>query len=77
MPSYSPLWAPHVTSDFPHKTVDEDGRVEPMKVNMRCSLCGESFQYTCDSGAPQQHVQKFGLLHLHRDPFKAGPQTGT
>ncbi len=74
MPTYSPPWAPHVTSSFPEKSFDEDGNLEPVHVTMSCSLCGDSYKHLCERGAPQQWVQKFALVHIHRDPFRAGPQ---
>lgn len=73
--SYTPPWAPHVTSRFPEKKVDEEtGQLEPMHVEMHCSLCDTSYKHLCERGAPQQWVQKFALVHVHRDPFPTPPK---
>lgn len=74
MPSYSPPWAPHVTGTFPERTFDEDRVLVPMKIEMSCSLCGDRYQKTCETGAVHQWVQKFALVHVHRDPMRVGPQ---
>jgi hypothetical protein len=73
VPSYSPIWAPHVTSDFPERTF-EGGTLVPMKIVMKCTLCGDVQQRMCPSGAVHQWVQKFALVHVHRDPMRFGPQ---
>lgn len=74
MPNYSPPWAPHVTSTFPEREIDDDGVLVPMRIDMTCTLCNEAWRHTCETGAVHQWVQKFALQHVHRDPMRAGPQ---
>lgn len=74
MPSYAPQWAPHASGTWPQPTIDEDGKLEEVKVELSCSLCGDRHQYTCTSGAPHQQIQRYALVHAHRDPMRAGPQ---
>ncbi len=76
MPSYSPPWAPHVTSTFPEREI-EDGKIVPMRIDMECTLCKATWRHTCETGAVHQWVQKFALQHVHRDPMRAGPQGAT
>jgi hypothetical protein len=61
---------PHVVGKFTAREVDlETGRVEPQKWTAECTVCGAHFEGWCDSGQVKRHIQRFGVVHLHRDPF--------
>lgn len=71
MPSYSPPWAPHVVGTYPDRKFDpETQEWSDQKIEMKCTTCGGTYQFTCTSGAVRQHIQNFAVAHAHRDPFR-------
>ena len=67
---WRPPAVPHVVGSFTLREFDsETGAPEPQKWTARCEVCGVQFQGTCDSGQVLRHIQRFGVVHLHRDPF--------
>lgn len=65
----------HVTGRWTHRVYDPDTHMpEPQKVEMTCAQCGQSWQTTCASGNVRAHIQRFAVLHLHRDVFGYVPR---
>jgi hypothetical protein len=63
---------PHVRGRFTLREVDpETGTAEPQKWEAVCEQCGVRFQGLCESGQVRRHIQRFSVLHLHRDPLAA------
>ena len=73
--AWSPPFAPHVDGRWTRRVLAEDGTTEPQKVEMVCTHCGDKWQATCSTGLVHGHVQKFALLHLHRDVLGVIPRT--
>ena len=71
---FRPQWAPHVVGTFAPPEFDRvRGVYEDLKVKLYCESCGGRAVATCNSGQPREHVNKFALVHLHRDPLKVPP----
>lgn len=69
---FAPRFAPHVKGEFTRRTFDPETRLpEPQKWRVRCAKCGASWQGECHSGQPKQHVNRFAVQHIHRDPLAA------
>lgn len=62
--SYRPKFAQWVVGSFPDRTFDEDGKVEPVMVELKCERCGAETRAKCTSGAVNQKVQSFALSHI-------------
>jgi hypothetical protein len=69
-----PPYATHVEGKWTRRVVNEEGFPEPQKVEMTCSQCGASWKTVCTSGLVHGHIQKFALVHLHRDVFNVTPR---
>lgn len=54
----------------PRKSDPETGQVVPMRFQARCSLCGETVQGVCDSGRVREKIDKWAVMHLHRDVLR-------
>jgi hypothetical protein len=67
---YRPRFAPHVVGTYGSR-FDEAGEPQEQRIRMECThrSCGEVQFRTCLSGQPRDHVTRFAILHLHRDPF--------
>lgn len=66
--SYGPAFAPHVVGEFERKQ-DEDGRPEPIWVDLSCGKCGDRTRVRCHLGAPRSKVLAYAVNHLHADPM--------
>lgn len=60
---YSPKWAPTVHGRYEAREYGPGGP-EPQKVEMRCDLCGASWQTTCDSGMVRGWIDRFASQHV-------------
>ena len=63
MPDFSPPFAPHVRGEYPEKTYDDDGRIDPVRILLSCSRCGDASEARCDSGRYREKVVKYALGH--------------
>jgi hypothetical protein len=71
---YRPPFAEHVVGSYPERRWDPQANGwEEQKIAIRCETCGESTQRACSSGMAREHVSRFAILHLHRDPFSPPP----
>lgn len=73
---WRPPHAPHVVGRYGPRLVDEEtGMPEAQTVRCVCEYpgCGATWQTQCASGRVREHVQRFGTVHLHRDPFGKVP----
>jgi hypothetical protein len=74
---YRPSFAPHVVGRYGARVWDAGlGRFEEQRIDMTCETCAATMRRTCDSGRVREHVQRFGLQHLHRDPLR-NPGSGS
>ena len=65
---YKPAFAPFVTGEHdPRRSDPETGLVVPMRFTASCSKCGEKVEGVCDSGRVREKIDKWAILHLHRD----------
>jgi len=64
---WRPDFAKHVVGSWNRRTFDDDGLPEEQTIEMRCDHCGTTAQRKCASGLPMSHVQRFTVVHLHRD----------
>ena len=73
---WRPPYAPHVLGRWTQRVFDDDGLPEEQKVVVRCEFpgCGGVFERACTSGLVQQHVQRFAIVHLHRDVLYVRPR---
>lgn len=66
---WSPGSAAHVKGRYLPRVWDEaSGSYERQPVEATCTLCGEAYAYSCDSGRVRERIANFALLHLHRTP---------
>lgn len=76
--AWSPQWAPHVKGWYEVRQYDADtGFGETQAWGAHCDTCGDNWQGSCDSGQVRKHIQKFALVHLHKDPLGAPRVVGT
>ena len=69
---FVPTFAPHVHGAFTRRVFDPETRLpEPQRWRVTCGQCGQSWQGECMSGQPKQHVNRFAVQHIHRDPLAA------
>lgn len=67
---YSPPFAPLVGAVHDVRKHDPaTGKVEPMRFHVACSSCGDTYVGVCDSGRVREKINKWALMHLHRDAF--------
>jgi hypothetical protein len=67
---HRPDFAPHVVGRYEPRQFDQvDGRWEEQRIELECEVCGARTEKRCDSGRTREHVARFALGHLHRDPF--------
>lgn len=67
---WNPPNVPHVKGTFTQRTIDPDTKLpEEQTVRARCEQCGATWQTRCSSGRVREHIQRFALVHAHRDPF--------
>jgi hypothetical protein len=71
---WRPPAAPHVEGEWTDRVFDERGMPEPQLIKMRCEKCGETWQTQCTSGLVRNHIQRFALIHLHRDVLNHVPK---
>jgi hypothetical protein len=64
--SWSPRWAPHASGTY-ERALTPEGTPEPTWVQLSCSICGQTHQVKCESGAPTHWIQRWASVHLHRD----------
>ncbi len=75
---FRPEWAKHVVGEYSERTADEQGIPEEQLYRAKCTTCGESYgPLKCSSGLVRQHIARFALLHLHRDPLAPIRKGGT
>ena len=74
-----PPWAPHVVGEYDMpREFREDGLPEAQWVEMTCTHaeCASRpkphYRVPCTSGNVRQHVARFALVHMHKDPFEGG-----
>ena len=71
---YSPSFAKHVQGEHDARTNDaETGKVNPMRWATLCTVCKEQGRGLCDSGRVREKIDKWAILHLHRDPLAGAP----
>ncbi len=73
---WRPDHAKHVVGTWNQRTFDDDGMPEEQTVKLRCEYpgCGAELVRKCSSGLVLQHVQRFAIVHLHRDVFHVRPR---
>lgn len=72
---WSPAWALHVRGRYTEREWNaEAGMHEPQAVEMICGRCQAAWKTMCASGHVRQHIEKFGLVHAHRDPLLDVPR---
>lgn len=65
-----PLLKGKVVGVYDQPTQDPDtGRMEPIKIMMRCEACKATSQYTCVNGTPRRWINAFAMSHVHADPL--------
>ncbi len=70
--TWRPPNAAHVLGTWEPRLFDpETGLPEPQRVMCICEWpdCGGVWTTECSSGLVREHVQRFALVHLHRDVF--------
>jgi hypothetical protein len=61
--TFRPRWAPNVRGEHTVR-----GPSQVWKVT--CETCGETFgPLRCDSGMVRNHIAKFAVAHVHKDPL--------
>lgn len=71
---WSPQWARHVQGWYHDRVVDpETGIPEEAPVGATCTMCGETFERKCMSGAMREWIARFSRIHLHRHPLDEVP----
>jgi len=68
---FRPQFAPHVSGRFAERTFDHRGLPNSQLWTAYCERCGDAKQGSCDSGQVRQHIQRFAMVHLHKDPLDA------
>lgn len=71
---WRPAHAKHVVGRWNRRVFDDDGLPEEQTVAMVCEHCKAEATRQCSSGLVQQHVQRFAIVHLHRDVFHVRPR---
>lgn len=67
---WSPQFAPHVKGWYEQRQYDQEtGLPETQRWGAECAICGTKWQGSCDSGQVRKHIQRFAIVHLHRDPM--------
>lgn len=64
---WRPPNARHVVGRWERRRMGEDGMPEPQTIVCECAVCGATWRGECTSGLVRQHVQRFALVHAHRD----------
>jgi hypothetical protein len=73
---YSPPFALHVKGKFTERKVDQDtGMPDPQLIVADCEICKAHWQGSCMTGNVRNWIHKFGLIHIHRDPFATEKKT--
>lgn len=67
MTTYEAPFAKHVTGQWDPEKATTDGNV---LVSIVCNECKAATAVQCPSGRYRTHVDKFAVMHLHRDPFE-------
>jgi hypothetical protein len=67
---WTPPYATHVKGRFAFDDFDEEGRPREAIVRAECDKCGEKFERRCTSGLFRQHIARFAIQHLHRNPLE-------
>jgi hypothetical protein len=68
---YRPDFAKHVVGTYGARVWDaEIGRYEEQRIDMTCEECGAAMRRTCDSGRVREHIARFAIQHLHKDPLR-------
>lgn len=72
MPDLSVPWNPHfapaVTGMHEPRAFDPTTRTfDPQRFRVVCVSCGDTFEGVCDSGRIRQKIDKWAVMHLHRD----------
>jgi len=76
---YRPDMAPHVVGRYEPRVFDaEEGRWEEQVIELSCEhpackAVAFPLRRKCDSGRVREHVARFALGHIHRDPFAGNP----
>ena len=71
---YRPPFAKHVVGTIEKPETDPKTKFpEDQKIVMLCEKCKDKIQRTCSTGHTHGHVQRFAILHLHRDPLDPIP----
>lgn len=72
---FRPKWCPHVRGEYTPRVYDPDaGQMQQQKWRATCEKCNEKWgPVLCDSGMVTQHIARFALAHLHRDPLDPLP----
>lgn len=61
--AFSPRWAPHVKARYTPASYDEDGNLEPVRIDIRCEKCGAIYRRECRTGLVGQHIDRFAHTH--------------
>lgn len=69
-----PPYAPHVRGRWTRRIINDDGFPEPQNVEMICTECNATWKTICTSGLVHGHIQRFALVHLHKDVFGVVPR---
>ena len=70
---FRPPWATHVHGRHTLREIDpETGRPEEQYYEATCEKCGCRWgPLPCNTGQVRQHIAKFAIVHLHREPLDA------
>jgi len=69
---FVPTFAPHVEGQYTRREYDDEtGLPEPQLWKVVCKKCGGTWQGECHSGQVRVHINRFAVVHVHRDPLEA------
>ena len=60
---WSPQWAQHVEGRVVPRGPDDDPE-DPLRIYMRCLVCGGQWQADCYSGHWDKRIGKFAISHM-------------
>jgi hypothetical protein len=68
---WRPKFAPHVKGEYTDREIDPETHMPlEQKYKIVCENCGATWgPLGCSSGMVRQHISRFALGHIHRDPL--------
>ena len=71
---WAPRWALHAIGSWEAPSPDDEGA--PLQIKLVCLVCSQTHHVECLQRMPRMHVQKWALVHLHRNPLVDDPVFG-